>query len=251
LFRNEPDVLISDLVRETRIYESVLRAIATEARTPAEISSGTGIPPQNLPPYIRRLVELRLIERRIPATIPPSQRQTTTRSRYHVRDPYLRFYFRFIERNQEMIELGLIDALWEQIAEQFRAFIGNTTFEELAREWVVAQARIKSLPFTPEIVGAHWATDSQIDVVAINWREKAILLGECKWGTNPIGREVIRELIDKTSRVVPGNDWKVHYAFFARAGFTPAAQQTANEARALLVDLVRLDSDLLAALNPK
>lgn len=85
----------------------------------------------------------------------------------------------------------------------------------VAREWVVAQARITGLPFTPEIVGAHWATDSQIDVVAINWREKAILLGECKWGTNPVGREIIRELIDKTGMVVPGNDWKVHYAFFA------------------------------------
>ena len=251
LFRNEPDVLISDLVRETRIYESVLRAIATGARTPAEISPETGIPPQNLPPYLKRLGELRLIERRIPATIPPSQRQSTTRSRYHVRDPYLRFYFRFIERNQEMIELGLIDALWEEIAEQFRAFIGNTTFEELAREWIVAQAHIKALPFTPEIVGAHWATDSQVDVVAINWREKAILLGECKWGTNPVGRAVIRELFDKTSMVVPGDDWTVHYAFFARAGFTPAAEQTAREAKSLLVDLARLDSDLLAALNRK
>lgn len=145
--------------------------------------------------------------------------------------------------------MGLVDTLWERIAEQFRAFIGATTFEELCREWIIAQARLRLLPFTPEVVGSHWASDAQIDVVAINWREKAILLGECKWGTEPVGRSVIQDLFEKSSKIVPGNDWKIHYAFFARAGFTAAARQSAEEAGALLVDLQRLDSDLLSALN--
>jgi len=249
MFRSEPDILVSDLVRETRVYESVLRAIATDARTPAEISVVTGIQPQNLPPYLKRLADLRLIERRTPATIPFAQRQTTTRSRYHVRDPYLRFYLRFIEPNQEMIEMGLVDTLWERIAEQLRAFIGATTFEELCREWIVTQAQIRQLPFAPEVVGSHWSADAQIDVIAINWREKAILLGECKWGVDPVGRSVIQELFEKSNKVVPGSDWQVSYAFFARAGFTAAARQTAEEAGALLVDLQRLDADLLIALN--
>ncbi len=249
MFRSEPEILVSDLVRETRVYESVLRAIASDSRTPSDISKDTGIPPQNLPPYLKRLSELRLIERRTPATIPIPQRATTTRSRYHLRDPYLRFYFRFIEPNQEMIEMDLIDTLWERIAEQFRAFVGATTFEELCREWVVEQARAHKLPFIPEAVGSHWSSDAQIDVVAINWREKAILLGECKWGIEPVGRSVIQELFDKSGKVVPDNDWKVHYVFFARAGFTEAAQQTAKEADAWLIDLHRLDMDLLNALN--
>ncbi|HUV91171.1 MAG TPA: DUF234 domain-containing protein [Anaerolineae bacterium] len=29
-------------------------------------------------------------------------------------------------------------------------------------------------------VGSHWSRQAQADVVAINWRERAILLGECK-----------------------------------------------------------------------
>ena len=145
--------------------------------------------------------------------------------------------------------MGLVDTLWERIGEQFRAFIGATTFEELCREWVVAQAQIRQLPFTPEIVGSHWSADAQIDVVAINWREKAILLGECKWGVDAVGRSVIQDLFKKSSKVVPGTDWQVHYAFFARAGFTAAARQTAEEAGALLIDLGKLDSDLLLALN--
>jgi len=62
-----------------------------------------------------------------------------------------------------------------------------TAFEELCRDWVLVQARARALPFSPEIVGSHWAPNSQVDVVALNWRERAILLGECKWGSSLSG----------------------------------------------------------------
>jgi len=249
MFRSEPAVLISDLVREPRNYEATLRAVATGRHTPAEIGRAIGVASSNLAPYLRRLRELRLIERRIPATIPPDQRRSTTRSRYHLCDSYLRFYFRFIEPNLEMVEMELVDLLWERIGEQFRAFVGLTAFEELCREWTLSQARMGRLPFAPELVGSHWAPDAQVDVVAINWREQAILLGECKWGAGPVRRSVIRELSEKTPRVVPGEDWQVHYALFARAGFTDAARAEAGLLGALLVDLETLDADLRWALE--
>ena len=39
-----------------------------------------------------------------------TQRERNGSSRYHLDDPYLRFYFRFIEPSLEMVELGLTDA---------------------------------------------------------------------------------------------------------------------------------------------
>ena len=181
-FRSEPRVLISELVRETRNYEATLRAIATGDHTPAEIVRTTGISSPNLAPYLKRLVELGFVERRIPATTPPPQRRGTTRSRYHVNDPYLRFYFRFMDPHLDFIEQKQANLLWERIKKQFRAFIGLTTWEELCREWVMLQASQGKLPLAVERVGRHWSADVQVDVVAINWRDKAIMLGECKWG---------------------------------------------------------------------
>jgi hypothetical protein len=136
-----------------------------------------------------------------------------------------------------------------------------TAFEELCREWVLIQTRSGRLPFAPEDVGSHWAADAQaacvplagIDVVAISWREKAILLGEVKWGTDRVGRALIRELVEaKTPKVLAalpeqGAGWTVHYAFFARAGFTEAAQAQAEQHRVELVDLARLDQELQAS----
>jgi len=249
LFRSEPAVLISDLVRETQHYEATLRAVAAGHHTPAEIAATIGVASPNLAPYLRRLRELGLLERRIPATVPPDQRRATTRSRYHLRDPYLRFYFRFVEPHLEMIEQELADLLWARIGEQFRAFVGLTAFEELCREWTLVQARAGALPFAPELVGSHWSPGAQVDVVALNWRDQAILLGECKWGADAVGRAVIRELVGKAPRVVPGADWQVHYAWFARAGFTDAARAEAAALGATLVDLETLDADLRQALE--
>jgi hypothetical protein len=47
---------------------------------------------------------------------------------------------------------------------------------------------------------------------------------------------------------VPGDDWQVHYAYFARSGFTDAARAEAQKLGAILVDLEKLDKDLRTAL---
>lgn len=245
IFRAEPFVLIGDVIRrETQTYEAVLKSIASENKTPQEIGKALGVSSSYLSPYLKQLEELHLVRRRIPATIPPERRQSTKTSRYHLIDPYLRFHFRFIAPNAELVEQELGQVLWKRISEQFRAFIGVTAFEDLCREWVLVKARVGGLPMIPEIVGSHWATDAQVDVVALNWHDKTILLGECKWGVDAVARPVICKLIDQAQKVVPGEGWLVFYAFFSRAGFTDAARQEAQIVGALLVDLETLDRDL-------
>lgn len=245
IFRTEPFFLIGDVIRrETQTYEAVLKSIAAGSRTPQEIGNALGVSSSYLSPYLKQLEELHLVRRRIPATTPPERREKTKTSQYHLIDPYLRFYFRFIAPNADLVEQELSQVLWERISDQFRAFVGLTAFEDLCREWVLVKARAAKLPMVPELVGSHWSADAQVDVLAINWHEKSILLGECKWGVDTVGRSVIRELVNKTEKVVPGEGWQVTYAYFARAGFTDAARQEAQTVGALLIDLEKLDSDL-------
>jgi hypothetical protein len=136
------------------------------------------------------------------------------------------------------------------IKEQLRAFVGVTAYEELCRAWVATASQAGELPFEVQQVGSHWNRDVQVDVVGVNWHASTILLGECKWGTDRVAREVVADLIEtkapKVLALLPdeGQPWTVHYALFSRAGFTPAAQTFAEEHRAMLVDLERLERDL-------
>ena len=239
---------IGDVIRrETQTYEAVLKSIAAGNKTPQEIGEALGISSSYLSPYLKQLEDLHLVQRRIAATIPPERREKTKTSQYHLIDPYLRFYFRFIAPNAELVEQELSQVLWDRIAEQIRAFVGMTAFEDLCREWVLVKARAGVLPMIPELVGSHWSANAQVDVVAVNWHDKAILLGECKWGVEAVGRSVIRELVEKAPKVVLGEGWQVHFAYFTRAGFTDAAREEAQTMGATLVDLETLDKDLRLA----
>lgn len=251
LFRNDPDYLIGEQVRDLSNYQAVLAAIADGARKPADIALHAKLSHRSgVDPYLAQLVEMDYVIRELPVTVTPKQRATSRSSRYMLTDNYLRFYFRFVRTNLDLIAQQLYDELEKRIAEQLRAFIGMTTFEELCREWVLVQARQGNLPFSVEQVGSHWDSQVQVDVAAINWRQKSILIGEAKWRTDPLGQAVVRELIEeKTSKVkvsLPdvGTGWRIFYAFFSRAGFTESARQMAEEHQALLVDLNQLDEDL-------
>jgi hypothetical protein len=245
MFRVEPFYLLSDEVREPRNFMAVLQAIGQGSHTLETITLAAGFSTkQHTSTYLSRLQDLRLVIRETPATVREGRR--TTKGRYHLRDAYHRFYFRFIAPHERLLEQRLIPRLWEIINAQMHAFVGMTAFEELCREWVLRQAIHGALPFLPDRVGSHWAKDAQVDVVAIRWDEKLILLGEAKWGIEPVRRKVLTELMSKASKVVPGKGegWTVHYALFARAGFTDATRALAGEQDVLLVDLDELERGL-------
>ncbi len=245
-FRNEPLVLISDLTRrETVSYEAILKAIASGHHSREEIASCAAIPSPSLSHYLPRLQKLKLVKRLVPATIPLDRLKITRQSRYYLDDPFLRFYYRFVDPNLHLIESGLTHRLWQMIEDNFRAFVA-LTFEQVCRDWTLKQAQVGALPFAPDNVGTHWSRDVQVDVVAIAWREKQILLGECKWGDKPVGRAIVTELIErKTPRVLrglpdKGEGWTVHYVFFGRSGFTDAARAEAAHVQARMLNLEQL-----------
>ena len=237
MFRTEPQFLLQDELSQPHNYLAVLLAIASGNHSQRDIVRATGL--EHVTSYLSRLQELHFVRRDLPVTVPEKDRLKSRKGRYNLADAYMRFYYRFIHPNQHLIEQGLHDWLWQLISEQLRAFIGTYAFEELCREWILTQARSGQLPFIPERVGSHWAPDAQIDVVAINWRLRQILLGEAKWTGNPINRKIVRDLVAKMPLVVPdeGKGWQVHYAFSGRSGFTESAVAEAQKHEAILVDL--------------
>ena len=252
MFLGEPEVLLADQLREPRVYLSILKAIGLGKHTLEAIGEAAQMPQVHLTPYISRLMELRLIERRLSALTHPSKQSTSRSSHYHFSDPFFLFYYRFVSPERE--EIGYRpEQIVPDLVNQLRAFLGATAFEVLCREWVVQASQLRTLPFQAQQVGCHWGRGVNIDVVALNWKAKVVLLGECKWDKDPIERDVVRELIEKRVPKVlsylpeAGRGWTIYPAFFARAGLTPAAQAYARELKPnpmLVVSLKQIDHDL-------
>ena len=246
---SEIELLLSDEVRDIRTYLTVLNAIGEGAHALKDIANATLTASTNLTKYLGILQDLRLVERRVPATVPPALQHRSKQGRYHLTDPFHRFYFRFLRPREAEIAYQP-DSVLAEIQSGLRAFIGQTAWEELARTWVFHQGMRGGLSFKPETIGSHWSRGVQADVVAVNWRERAILVGECKWGTDQVSREIIRQLIDhtvpKTIAALPdqGAGWRVTPALFARMGATVQAQALLHEHEGVLVDLLTLYNDL-------
>jgi len=249
MFVAEPTFLLYDEVREPNIYLAVLKAIGQGAHTLNDISNASLIGKAHLSSYLARLQELYLVERRLPATVPIRGLRKSRMGRYHLSDPYFRFYFRFLAPFHDTLTFNP-DRVLAQVKDGLRAFVGQTAFEQLSREWVIRQGKKGQLPFEPEVIGSHWSATVQVDVVAINWHEKQILLGECKWGLDGIDRQIVRELIEqKMPKVMAGlpNDganWRVHYAIFSRGGVTQAALAELQKYGGISVDIDTLDKDM-------
>jgi AAA+ ATPase superfamily predicted ATPase len=249
MFLAEPAFLLYDEVRQLNSYLAILKAIGSGAHTNTEISDRAFIPSTSVNFYLNTLQDLRLVARRLPVTQRKDERARSRSGRYHLSDPYFRFYFQFLEPFLSSSPLDP-DQVIETVRRNLRAFVGATAFEDLARQWVWIQGKTGQIPFTPDGIGSHWSSRVQVDVVALNWKTHDILLGECKWGTDRVDRQVVRELVEiKTPLVLRdlpegGAGWKVHYALFGRSGFTPAASVEMQRVQGLLVDLINIDSVL-------
>jgi AAA+ ATPase superfamily predicted ATPase len=246
---SEIELLLADEVRDIRTYLTVLNAIGEGAHALKDIANATLTASTNLTKYLGILQELRLVERRVPATVPPALQHRSKQGRYHLTDPFHRFYFRFLRPREAEIAYQP-DGVLTEIQSGLRAFVGQTAWEELARTWVLRQGIQGKLSFKPEVIGSHWGRAAQADVVAVSWRERVVLVGECKWGTEKVNRQLVRHLLDHTIphtiSALPEQSagWRVIPALFTRAGATADAQALLYERDGLLIDLPTLYTEL-------
>lgn len=254
LMQEEPRLLLQDFVREPHNYVALLRAIGQGARTQKDIANRTGLAQGHVSKYLSVLQESAYVERRVPVTKSPRSRL----GRYHITDPYLRFYYRFLAGREAQLALGAKQRALDEIKRHLVDFIGTHTWEELCREWVLRAGDQGELDLAPDQVGSAWTASVQVDVVGINSREKTLCLGECKWGAKRAGRRILTDLIAKTAEILPKQgQWRIIYLGFARGGWTPAAKDYAEElskgvesgdnwrvAGARLLDLEQVDADL-------
>lgn len=94
--------------------------------------------------------------------------------RWQITDSYLRFYFRFIYSNQNLIELGQYDLLKKLILRDYKTFTGKT-LEQYFTEKINEEMHLTS-------IGGWWDKKSQneIDIVAVNELDKTCHIFEVK-----------------------------------------------------------------------
>ncbi len=221
---DEPDyVLRMELTEPTR-YFSILEAIAGGSTSRNEIAGTTGIDYNQLSKYINRLERLRLVDKHVPIT---ERKERSKRSKYRIRDPFFRFWFRFVYgAGDRYDDLGM-EAYDTLIEPELPDFVSQS-FEELCCSALRALYPEQTIPDT----GQWWYGEHEIDVVGLS-SDETLIVGECKFQRSPLGYDAFSSLqthVDEL-RWTPdnGGDRLEQYALFSRSGFKPSVEEAAED----------------------
>lgn len=171
-FHDEPYIVLSQELRELKFYFSMLSAIASGRTRPSEIASYVGVEGRRIYPYLETLMRLGFVEREFPVG------RREKRGIYRIKDPMLLTWFSLVYPNRTEIEL---ETLSIEDAKEILQRIFSMRFEDLAKEFLLRLNKRGMLPFRFTKIGRWWHKREEIDLVALNEREKKALFVEVKW----------------------------------------------------------------------
>ncbi|MGK0554079.1 ATP-binding protein [Macrococcus capreoli] len=210
----EPQNLLNQELRDPKIYNEILLAIAKGASKNNEIATAIGKRSSDITPYLVNLQELMIVEKIESVTEYGSKKPI-----YRVKDFMYRFWFKFVKFGQAMIELEEGKSYYnEKVKPYINEYMG-LVFEQIVFEYM--NERNSKLKFDDKIIkqGIFFGTDKQkrkeVEIDYLGISSNKYYLGEAKWRNEKIKPKILLSLIDKGS-IIPDPH---QYLLFSKSGF--------------------------------
>lgn len=180
------ELIMSEFGKDYTNYLSILQLIASGLTTQSEIDGAIG---KNTGAYLDNLeVEYSYIHHRQPLFSKPGGRN----SRWQLEDCFLRFWFRFILRNQALVEMERNDLLLEIVERGYEQYSGLVLEQYFRQKWM-EEGRVT-------LVGNYWDRKglNEIDMIALNEIDKTAVVAEVKRQRKKLN---LSDLADKMSTI--------------------------------------------------
>ncbi len=146
----EPQRLLLDDLRDTTQAASILSLIGAGCHRISEIAARLEKPVTALSRPLQRLQDMDLVHRELPFG---EETRGGKRTLYKISDPFLRFWFRYVEPNRSRLGAGLSTIVEKEILERLGHHVGEI-WEELARASASPRDRRQELGTRRPLVGA-------------------------------------------------------------------------------------------------
>ena len=211
--------MLQQEVSEVGSYFSIIKAIAAGNHKLSTIAAVLEVKSTNLTKYLKTLMDLDILERRVPVT--EENPEKSKRGLYKIKDNYLRFWFAFIYPNMSFIESGHSGIVMDKIRKGLTTSHIGFVYEDICEERMWELNVNNTWPFQFSKLGGYWDAKNEIDIAALDPEGKNLILGECKYWKEPVGLNVLRDLEAKARDVAWERDQrKVWYVLFSISGFS-------------------------------
>ncbi len=191
------NILIEEFGKDYYNYFSILSLIASSKTSRSEIESILEI---NVSGFLERLEkDYGIIKRVKPVLAKPGSKK----QKYEIIDNFLNFWFRFIYKNQTIIQADNFDYLKELVKRDFDTYRG-IFLEKLFIEYLKGTGKYTQ-------IGKYWERGhkNEIDIVAINEREKEVELFDVKLKEKKLNINELKKRSTKLIKKSPG--YKIKY----------------------------------------
>ena len=227
VLHREPERLLLDDVQDVVRTASILALVGQGAHRTSEIAARLSVPATSLSRSLMRLLELGLIEREVPFG---RSLRDTKRTLYRIADPFLRFFFRFVEPHRSRLAAGQIAEVQRIVQRDWPQFLGQS-WEQLVRA-SIARLRIGGLRWEP--ASRWWGPGGdgrplELDIVARCADDSShVLVGEAKLRmTQREARACASALADRARGVPELRGCRITPAVFALSGPRGTSEPTA------------------------
>jgi AAA+ ATPase superfamily predicted ATPase len=200
VLHNEPRRLLLDDMRDAAQASSILSLIGGGCHRMSEIASRLGKPATSLARPLQRLLELGFVRKEQPFGAEQRQSKKTL---YRIDDPFLTFWFRFVEPNRSRLGAGAVRQVSREVKRDFPHHCG-AIWEELVRRALV-HLNVGGSDWNP---GQRWwgagvdRTPLELDVVASSTDGASLIVGETMLSLDPEKLGIVeRELEGKIDRL--------------------------------------------------
>ena len=175
------EMLSDEFGKDSGNYFSILNAIADGENTRGNIKSYTGVEPGGFLDKLEK--EYDLISRNRPYLAAEQSRNV----KYVIKDHFLRFWFRFVQKYISAVEIGNTDYILKKMQNDYETYSGIEL--ELYFRQKYAETGLYNL------VTNYWERDgsNEIDLIAANDAERHLVIGEIKRQSHRIDMDVLKE----------------------------------------------------------
>ena len=223
----EPVFLLEKEVKELVSYFSIMKNIAAGNHKVSQLAGILEMPSNALSPYLKTLMDLDLVEKRIPVT--EKQPEKSRKGLYFVNDHFIEFWFRFVYAYKGELELENTEYVLGKIKKSFIDKHVSFVYEDICRELLALLCSEGKINFIPSKIGSYWGPNIEIDVVALDEERKKVLLGECKYHNQSVDADVFFELKGKAEKIVELSEYEKIFILFSKSGFSDRLRELAEQ----------------------
>ena len=182
-------LLIQEFGKKYGNYFSILSAIASGRNTMAEIMQGVS---GSIGGQLKRLEEdYGIIVRKRPILA----KEASQNVRYDIADNFLRFWFKYINRNLDFIESENFQGLALLIKEDYPTYSG-LTLERYFRQKLMEQHLFRNIGSWWETTKGKDTEQNEIDIVAIHTDGKKVFIAEVKRNRRNFKPELFQQKVE-------------------------------------------------------